>query len=618
MTAPQPTLAQAPTSLGLDVRRATNSLVGRPVELLAIEQALRGASAGLSCLVLEGEPGIGKTRLLLAGAELARGNGWTVAAVTADEEIHGPFLVARSILTCPDLREAADATGREALERAVAAISGHDESGLEALSPDRQLLRVFDLAAVALRAAAATRQVALLIDDLQWADDDSVRLLRYLVRTAPASPILFILAMRSDAASVVTESTTLLADMERLGLVRRLRLGRFTQVETVELLRRVLGGDIAPASAATMHAQAEGVPFIVEEIAQSYRANGMLQRIDGAWTLAPSAEKLMPSAVRTLIHRRAARLPAPSRTLLAEAAVLGHSFSLRDLEAVKAQLADTGDSRAFADLLAPAVTAGLLIERPSSAAADYTFTHEQIREFAASLLSVPRRRSIHGALVDLLTADGEPPDAVLPLVARHALAAGDTERTTRYSLRAAEAALRARAPEEVLRVVDLALPLASAAQDRMPLLLARDGALTMLRRPSERIEALSELGALADALHDPHRQLDVLLRRAAALRSENEFGEAAELARTVRGLAAASRDRAAELAAVLELGQALLHTDIGEGVLGSPAEADLEGAADAYGRAIELARELGDSPAAPPRRASWASSRWGGCSPSTR
>ncbi len=54
-------------------------------------------------------------------------------------------------------------------------------------------------------------------------------------------------------------------------------------------------------------------------------------------------------------------------------------------------------------------------------------------------------------------------------------------------------------------------------------------------------------------------------------------------------------DDAAELAAVLELGQALLHTDIGEGVLGSPAEADLEGAADAYGRGLELAQELGDT-----------------------
>jgi MoxR-like ATPase len=88
--------------LSLQARRVTGSVVGRQVELGAIKQELTAAKAGrLTALALEGEPGIGKTRLLLAAAELAAAEGFRPLAVTADEEIRGPFLLARGIFACP-------------------------------------------------------------------------------------------------------------------------------------------------------------------------------------------------------------------------------------------------------------------------------------------------------------------------------------------------------------------------------------------------------------------------------------------------------------------------------------------------------------------------------------
>jgi DNA-binding NarL/FixJ family response regulator len=163
----------------------------------------------------------------------------------------------------------------------------------------------------------------------------------------------------------------------------------------------------------------------------------------------------------------------------------------------------------------------------------------------------------------------------------------------RFSIAAARAALEARAAEEVLRIVDQALPAASEPQDRVALLVAQDEALDMLRRPADRPEGLAELGALADALGDSHLALDVKLRRAAALRVAGEEDEAAELATAVRGLAADEGDRRAELAACLELGQSLLRSPLGES-FGAPGDVDLDGAEDAYLRACELARELDD------------------------
>ena len=111
----------------------------------------------------------------------------------------------------------------------------------------------------------------------------------------------------------MTEAVNFIADMERMGLVRRLRIGRFSSVESAELLKRVLGGPVDAASASSMHVQSEGVPFIVEELARTHREAGTLQQIDGVWRLGRNAARLMPSAVRTLIDRRAARLPARTR-----------------------------------------------------------------------------------------------------------------------------------------------------------------------------------------------------------------------------------------------------------------------------------------------------------------
>jgi DNA-binding CsgD family transcriptional regulator/tetratricopeptide (TPR) repeat protein len=596
---------QPQCSLAVQLRRATGSIVGRAVELTAIRQVLGDAATHLSALTLEGEPGIGKTRLLLAAAEQATAAGFTAVAVTADEEIRGPFLVARSLFAASALRDTA-ATAAEgsgpaagagtraigALQRVGDAIAGRDEPGFATLSPDARQLRAYDLAGVAVGALAEIRPLALLIDDVQWADDDSLRLLRYVVRSVADRPIFLFLTVRPDEFATVPEAVNFVADMERMGIVRRIRPGRFTQIETAELLKQVLGGPVEGPSVAAMHAQSEGVPFIIEELARTHREAGTLQQLDGEWRLGRNAARLVPSAVRTLISRRAARLPAPTRAALADAALLGRSFSLRDVRAIRSRL-EAAETDLSADLQ-PAVEAGLLLPQPEGAAADFTFTHEQVREFAANELSGSRRRQVHGAIVDMLLEGGEPSPAALPMLARHALAAGDTERSARLSIQAAAAALKANAPEESLRLVDQALPVVSAPADRRVLLLTRDDAYALLRRPDDRVQGLAELASLAEALGDRPLELDVMLRRAAALRMADDVDSAAELARRVRTRAAELGEREAELRACLELGQASLGVTLGEGYFITPVEGDLDAGDEAYRRAVELAEELGD------------------------
>jgi DNA-binding CsgD family transcriptional regulator/tetratricopeptide (TPR) repeat protein len=583
----------------LQGRRAPGPVVGRTSELAAIQQELGVAEGGrLAALTIEGEPGIGKTRLLLSAEEAARQHGFVSVVVAADEEIRGPFLLARSIACSPEATEAAEGTAAaEPLARCADALSGREDDALASLPPDQKLLRTFDLGAVAMRALAAERPVALLIDDLQWADDDSLRFIRYMVRADSGSRIFLMAAIRPEELAFVTEAVHLIADMERLGMVRRLKAHRFTQLESAELLKQVLGGRVDPTSAATIHGQAEGVPFILEELARTYRETGMVQEMDGVWTLGRKAERLVPAAVRTLISRRAGRLPEETKASLAEAAVLGRHFSLKDLREIQLRVRDQErDLATLEEELQPAVAAGLLLQHPESSAADYSFAHEDVREFASAALSAARRREVHAAVVQLLLA-GDPVPESLPLLAQHARAAGDAPVCVRFATEATRNALAVHAPEEVLRVVDLALPVAASPEDRLGLLLARDDAFDMLRRPGDRLEALAELAALSEALGDSHLALDVQLRRAAALRNSSEEDRAVELSAKVREQAAAAGDKQMELRACLELGQDYLRIPLGEGFTVSPHEADFDGAEGAFDRAVELAEELGDDAA---------------------
>src|SRR5439155_4881891 len=189
----------------------------------------------------------------------------------------------------------------------------------------------------------------------------------YAVRSVAAQPVFLCLPPRPDEFATVREAANFVAEMERMGLVRRLRVSRFTASETGVLLRQVLGGPVEGQSVAAMQAQSEGVPFIVEELALTHREAGTLQQVDGEWRLGRNAARLVPSAVRTLISRRAARLPAGTRAAMADAAILGRSFSLRDLAAVRAKVG-TGETvepdapgldDPLADALLPAVSAGL-------------------------------------------------------------------------------------------------------------------------------------------------------------------------------------------------------------------------------------------------------------------
>ncbi len=577
--------------------RSGSPIVGRKRELKVVEEHLAAATAGLRAVVLEGEAGIGKTRMLEETIEMAHAatNPYLTLDVSADEELRGPFLLFRSLLSSPRVAAIArEAMALEPVDRAREAVGGRGTDINENLSPQERMLRIFDDVASAVAALTRDRPVALLFDDLQWADEDSIQLIRYLVRTLPSAPIFLLITIRPYSESS-SGAGKLIADLDRMRVTQVLRLERFNRPETAELLQNLLGAPVDDQTLQSLQARSEGVPFFIEELARAYREADALQLMEGSWTMTRLSGTAVPSSVQSLIERRLAQLSDDCRSRLADAGVLGRRFKLSDLAPVLARLMNEEQQQEWvlAEELDMAVQLGLLNEEPDLSEYDFSFSHDQIR--AALLADLPRRRqqAIHGAMADLL-ADREGV-ADLSMLAYHSMKAGDTKRAVSSALEAAEAALGASAPEESIRIIDATLPAASEPADRIAMLRIKDDALDVLDRGTERIANLAEMSALTGAVPSQDLETEVKLRRASASRAIEEFESAAELADDVRQVAVSNGDLHLELKACLELGQAITRSEIGEAYwpLG---EVDLDAADEVYTRALQLAREIDGRP----------------------
>ena len=589
------TRAASAAVFDVQAARAQAPVVGRDRELdVAAQQLNATPGAGLRAMVLEGEAGIGKTRMLEAVAELAsqmEPPAW-VLDVTADEELRGPFLLFRSLLTSPRIAAIArEAMALEQLERAQEAISGRGPR-MEGLSPQEQMLRTFDEVAATILALTRDRPLLLMLDDLQWADDDSIQLIRYLVRTMSSAPILLVISLRPYSDSATGSASKLIADLDRMRVTQVLRLQRLTRRQTGDLLQGLLGAPADDATLDSLHSRSEGVPFFIEELARAYREAEALQLIDGTWTMTKLSGPAVPSSIQSLVERRLAQLSEECRATLADAGVLGRRFRIADLARVLSRV-DGESSRPeweLSESLRQAIDLGLIVEERQGSGFDFSFSHDQIRASLLGSLSRQRRRDIHSAIAEDLASEGGTEG--LSMLVYHALQAGDQALAVSSAVKAAGSAMLMSAPEEAVRLIDAALQAASEPQDRIEMLRVKDDALAVLDRGVERMSNLAEMAALTAA--DPSVGLagEVKLRRASAARANEDFETAADLARAVRQSALDTEDKPLELAACLELGQAITRSPIGEGYF-LLIEIDLEDAEEAYRRALELAREIG-------------------------
>ncbi|UXY24273.1 AAA family ATPase [Streptomyces cynarae] len=345
-------------------------LRGRDREITAVREALEAVRGGRgACVVVEGAPGVGKSRLLAELAELARRFGFDVVSVRADEFD----------------QYAAGAALQSALQPS-------DGSGPAAAAAEDRRLWLLDSITEALEDRAQRAPVAVLVDDVQWADPATLLVLRTLPRRLAASRILWVPAVRSE-----TERPTVARvreDLERLG-ARWLTLGPLPQQELQHIAADVLGAAPSPGLARLLRGVG-GNPFLAIELVRAFVDADAVKVRAGVSSL---LHHDIPVAFRLSVAARLDRLPEDAVRLLQIGSVLGREFDL----GTAARLL----GRQVGSLLSgveAALNAGLL----SADGPRLAFRHDLIRQAVHENLPLAVRTALHREAADTLRGTGAP------------------------------------------------------------------------------------------------------------------------------------------------------------------------------------------------------------------
>jgi DNA-binding SARP family transcriptional activator/tetratricopeptide (TPR) repeat protein len=426
------------------------ALIGRDAELARLRRVREDAwTRSAQAVLVTGEAGIGKTRVLEELAvEAAAAGGEVLVGRFHESEQALPFQGWIDALRRGDVLGSLGDLGawRAELCRLFPELGSAPRT---AGNPLRLLEAMF---AVVDRRAAG-RRLLVVLDDLHWADEMSLRLLSFIGRRVRRRPVLLVGSAREEELSEARTLRQALDELDRDGCLLRLGLSPLSQVHTVELVRALLRRGAAETSIERVGGEiwrtSEGNPFVIVETVREF--------VDSAG--APDAAAVVvPRRVRDLVAARLERLAEPARRLAAVAAVIGRDFSFALLQ----QSAGIPPAEVAEGL------EELVRRRIVSAVGDgFDFTHERIRRIVYEGMFEPRRRTLHAAVGDALEAlHVDHPAEVYDRLAFHALQAAQHERALDYLLHAADGARRTAAHRNEAALLGQALTIAEATGRR--------------------------------------------------------------------------------------------------------------------------------------------------------
>ncbi len=456
----------APQAVARPVGRRTGRarviprLAGRGAELARVLAYVEGLFAGRGgSVILEAEPGMGKTVLMQAARELATERGAVVFDGAADSvETATPYFAVRGAVLDLLGIPAGSPTAR-ARELALTRLEAHVPELawlaplVDAIIPldlpesaeSAQIIgttraeRLGDLLVALVRAARERAPVIWSIEDLHWADRASWSLCRRLVEEVPG---LLMLATTRPTTTSPPEREVLATGTDREVIV----LDDLPPSALGEIVAMRLGVDeLPPALLALVAARADGNPFFAEEIALAAREAGGLLVESRQVRIARPLETLdLPSSITGVITSRIDRLAGPERSALRTASVLGPSFDIRTLTSLLGE-AGAEDTTAIVQQLADAT----FLDPDPSIADGWRFRHAFLHETAYSLLTFAERRALHATAAQVIEASPETElDAVTALLAHHWEIADRAERAAYYYGLAGGQALEADANRE--------------------------------------------------------------------------------------------------------------------------------------------------------------------------
>jgi class 3 adenylate cyclase len=497
-------------------RLAGGVFVGREAELEEMRGALEDALGGRGrLLLLVGEPGIGKTRTAEELVTYGRVRGakvhWGRCHEGEGAPAYWPWTQAlRSYVRESDPVGLAWELGPHASEVAQLVPEIHDLLGEvrepPELDPEQARFRLFDSIATFLSGAARSRPLIIVLDDLHWADEPSLLLLKFVARQLGDSGLLIVGTYRDVELGRHHPLASTLAELAEVEQTRRIAL-RGLDTEAVARYIEMTAGMKPPAGLAeTVHEQTEGNPFFVTEVVRLLASEGRLEPGAAGWELA------IPEGVRDVVGRRLNRLSDGANEVLTLAAAVGREFDVEILDQLNGRTPDQLETA-----LAEAIEAQLIGEARAGSGR-FVFSHALVRETLYAEITGPRRvhlhRDIGQALESLHGDDPEPPVAELAHHFIEAAPAGEAEKAVDYAVRAAQRAEEQLAHEQAAVQYERALEALdlceSGDERRLELLLALGEAQRRAGRFIPARETIDRAAALARELGDS----DALVRAA--------------------------------------------------------------------------------------------------------
>lgn len=500
----------------------TDPFVGRDSEYGSLLGLLARLTEGTGHAVLvEGEPGIGKSRLIQELSRYTRSHGLRTLSTRCYEieraMAYEPVidLVTQALDLAPDsvLHQLAPVSLAEIGALAPVVAQRVDVPALSGDFPEARQTRRFHAIGELLDTLAAGRQLVVMVDDVQWADDVSTRFLHYLARWAARRPLLVLLAYRDEETASDEQLAGLIESLLREPHVRHMPLARLTLADTEALVQ----GD--SGLAARLHRETEGHPFFLASMLHALQAGEIAPTETGALPL--------PEAVRASVRARLAHVSPEARPTLDLVAMLGRRFDFETLLAVSSEPEETL-LRALETLLGRR----LLREDDSGW---YDFSHDKVREVAYKEIVAARRTRLHRAVAEALERAGvgekSERDATL---AEHYERGRVRDKALHHMLRAAERSQRLFALRDALHWLDRAVAVAEAHPEALD---GRDPADLYDRRGGVRAQAGQVEGAAADIRHvikaandrgDRARARDALIQLGMTYRRADDHPRATE------------------------------------------------------------------------------------------
>jgi DNA-binding SARP family transcriptional activator len=441
-------LPPRPEAGGQAERTVGPPLVGRAGERARLATVWRAVERGRAQFVLvSGEPGIGKTRLVEEFRSWCAQHGapTTGARAYAAEGAlaYGPVVAWLRSPALVGRVERLDRAHLTQLARLLPELLAN-LPGLahpEPLPEGEQRQRLFD--AIARAFLASEGPLLLVADDIHWYDRETLQFLHYLLRVAPEARLLVAATARREELTARHPLHDLLAGLRVLESSTEIELGRLTRGETAVLAERLAGRPLGEVGADQLYDETEGSPLFVVE---ALRAGWQPGQTGRAW---------LNQKVQAVIEARLAQLSAPARDLVGVAATIGREFTAE----VLARASEAGET-AFVRSLDELWQRRLVREQGLDA---YDFSHDTIREVAYAALGPMLRRRHHLAVARALArVYAHDPGPVSGQLAAHYDRAGAIEQAVAWYGRAADAAMQLYAGPEATRLLDRALDLLRA------------------------------------------------------------------------------------------------------------------------------------------------------------